>query len=523
MRDYYPIIYIRGYAMTSNEVENTFNLAYYGFNIGSTQFRQGAARDPEMHIFESPVIRLIKDHNYIDAYGRYVDRTGMPIPKSVAGVDDWRRTIWIYRYYDRESAMFGDQRPAFPHYAARLAAYLGRVREACGNPKDFKVNLVAHSMGGLIARCYLQGDNTKPYLDAEREVRKHEPAHLLEKRVKVNKLFTFATPHRGIAFRSTLGPVNWVREVLGNFREDQFTAKYMAQYLGPGATQKQPHGYKPRPHAPPLEKTFSLVGTNADDYTVRASRVSVGPKSDGLVLTENGYIFSGPRAYVHRSHSGPLGIVNSEEGYQNLQRFLFGNRRFQIRLKFGSICGQVSHVDDKSTLQFLLMDIAIALRGVGGFIDHRSEREMTAEPIELVKKSGVSEYQPKGEKDPVLFTGYVFMDPEARLNSQDKYSRWVLDLQVKPKYERMSKGLIFTSRSPFEGDNIINDRVEFGLSDTEKSEPFTYRWHGDGGHDQQPTRVDVPGRTQRFKVPLPQSAQRYFKNVHLQIDIDPWN
>ena len=30
---------------------------------------------------------------------------------------------------------------------------------------------------------------------------------------------------------------------------------------------------------------------------------------------------------MHRSHSGHYGIVNSEEGYQNLTRFLFGALR----------------------------------------------------------------------------------------------------------------------------------------------------------------------------------------------------
>lgn len=34
-----------------------------------------------------------------------------------------------------------------------------------------------------------------------------------------------------------------------------------------------------------------------------------------------------PGAFACRSHSGPCGVVNSEEGYQNLVRFLFGDLR----------------------------------------------------------------------------------------------------------------------------------------------------------------------------------------------------
>lgn len=538
MRSYYPVIYIRGYAMTDDEVEGTFNRPYYGFNLGATQFRQTASTEPAMHIFESPVVRLLKDHGYVDAYGRYADDAGSPIPRSVprdnaASEGTWRKTLWIYRYYDPESAMHGEERPVFPDYAARLFAYLSRVREACGNSDDFKVNLVAHSMGGLIARCYLQSSGTKPFMQAVDALKKYEPAKLFARKVKVNKLFTYATPHRGIAFRRILGPVNWIRDVTGSFRKDQFTPRYMAQYLGPGATRKQPNGYKPRPHAPPLEKTFSLVGTNADDYTVRSARVSVGPKSDGLVLTENAYIHAGPRAYVHRSHSGPFGIVNSEGGYQNLQRFLFGNRFFQIRLRFGSVSGQLPDIDPKTVLQFLLLDIAVAIRGVGGYIDQRSERDMTAEPIEM-RKRGRQSYKPKGEQDPVLFSGYLFADAgEEELNinyrfqDNDPYSRWLLDLQIKPKYERIQSALfgLSTSRSNFEGDHFLDDRVEFALADSGTGvSPFMYRWHSEPDNElRTPEQEDGSDERSRYVVPLPIAAQRYFRDVHLLIVVGEWS
>ena len=532
MRNYFPVIYIRGYARTAEEVENTFNLPYYGFNLGSTQYRQSAGRDPEMHIFESPVIRLLKDHGYVDAYGRYSDQSGRPIRDSVPA-EEWRKTLWIFRYYDPESGLFGGDRPAFTYYAAQLFAFLSQVREACGKPSDFKVNLVAHSMGGLVARCYLQASNIKLFTDAIEQIKKTEPERLFTKEVPVNKLFTYATPHRGIAFRRLLGPVNWIREVTGSFREDQFTPKYMARYLGPGATQKQPNGYKPRPHAPPLEKTFSLVGSNAGDYTVRSMRVSVGPKSDGLVLTENAYIHAGPRAYVHRSHSGPFGIVNSEEGYQNLQRFLFGNRQFQIRLRFGTISRQLPGIDENTTLQFLLLDIAIALRGVGGYLDHHDERDMTAEAIK-VGKTDSHAYKPTGEQDPVLFTGYLFADAgqdnenlDYRPAKTDKYSRWLLELQIKPKYERETRAYLglSTSRSSFEGDHFLNDRVEFALADTgADGPPFTYRWHGDlEDQMQEPQSEGGNGNLRRYAVPLPRSAQRYFNNVDLLVAVSEWS
>lgn len=49
--------------------------------------------------------------------------------------------------------------------------------------------------------------------------------------------------------------------------------------------------------------------------------------SDGLVKIENATVHRAPRAFAYRSHSGHYGVVNSEECYQNLVRFLFGDLR----------------------------------------------------------------------------------------------------------------------------------------------------------------------------------------------------
>jgi hypothetical protein len=92
-----------------------------------------------------------------------------------------------------------------------------------------------------------------------------------------------------------------------------------------------------------VSNTFCLVGTAASDYPVAAgfSRRLVGQLSDGLVEIDNAVVHGPPpgqisapestvlaaRAYVRRAHSGPYGMVNSEEGFGNLSRFLFGDLR----------------------------------------------------------------------------------------------------------------------------------------------------------------------------------------------------
>ncbi len=161
MANYYPIIYVRGYAMTQSEVESTFNMPYYGFNLGSTQFKLAAGTEPKMHIFESPVVRLIKEENYQDSFGRFVNPRNRPIAGSVSDARvDWRKTLWIFRYYDPESRMIGEARQKVDGYAADLAVYLNQVRLACGSPAGFAVILIAHSMGGLVARTKFLPDFT---------------------------------------------------------------------------------------------------------------------------------------------------------------------------------------------------------------------------------------------------------------------------------------------------------------------------------------------------------------------------
>ncbi len=84
----------------------------------------------------------------------------------------------------------------------------------------------------------------------------------------------------------------------------------------------------------PPSRILSIVGTNSRDYSVAAglSSAVMGVQSDGLVAIRNAYVYGGARAYIHRSHSGRYGLVNSEETYQNLSRFLFGGLRVEVAL-----------------------------------------------------------------------------------------------------------------------------------------------------------------------------------------------
>src|ERR1041385_4704207 len=64
----HPIIYVRGYAMTQSEIEDTVADPYMGFNIGSCKVRQLWTGEARKYFFESPLVRLVKQFGYTDVY-----------------------------------------------------------------------------------------------------------------------------------------------------------------------------------------------------------------------------------------------------------------------------------------------------------------------------------------------------------------------------------------------------------------------------------------------------------------------
>jgi hypothetical protein len=57
----YPIVYVRGYAGTQSDVEETVDDPTYGFNTGSTHIRQMINGKADIFMFVSPFARLFRD------------------------------------------------------------------------------------------------------------------------------------------------------------------------------------------------------------------------------------------------------------------------------------------------------------------------------------------------------------------------------------------------------------------------------------------------------------------------------
>lgn len=533
---YHPIIYVRGFAGTQGEIEDTVADPYMGFNIGSTKSRQVWDGKMRRYYFESPLVRLkdepvwsgtpkspvLSDARYDDVYVNGEDLTA-PHP------DDPQRplrsditlpyqSIAILRYYDDASADFGDgEAHPIEQFAKGLSDLILRLRTLvcrkdgkhpirAGAPldngvdeADFKVYLVAHSMGGLVCRAFLQN----PALSTP------------QARAAVDKIFTYATPHNGIDLRIVRNVPGW--SALGE--ATNFNRERMASYLGlPRGTTEVAEltGIKP-------ERVFNLVGTNPADYLVAKglSSWAVGEASDGLVRMDNATTFAkegdqridSPRAYVHRSHSGQYGIVNSEEGFQNLTRFLFGSVRADGFLDVDDVTlpdevEKAYRKNKDSVRASYRFEIVAALRGSQWQLHRRVVRENSAiqrtydELFPGVKGNRAASQS----KSPHLFS--IFLDPfKSQLNQQSVAFSFDVAILV-PDYE--IDGVLWLKHH-FEGGYLFRKLIVVEATH-DASAPGDWRLEY-GYQSDSPNAANTPaknvtleGSTLKFAIPVESPA-----------------
>jgi hypothetical protein len=364
----YPIIYVRGFGGDTSGIDTVTDDPFYGFNDGATHVRIGGDGKPQFYQFEGPLVRLIEDEGYhVPVHGdqrAYLSRSG-------DGVQP-RDSVWIYRFYDPSADTFGA--PAVPYdlptAARNLLTFVNLIlaKTDFGDQGDRKVWLVAHSMGGLICRSMIQ---------------KVCPDSGVAASDLVDKLFTFATPHNGIDF-GLLGlhiPV----PVIAPFGAQIFNHEVMYTYLTPDADLRNepdmPDGWPAR-RITGLDpaRVFCLIGTNAADYGIISK--AVGPKSDGLVQIDNAYVSGANRTFVHRSHSGRYGEVNSEEGYQSLRRFLFGTRKARVRLSGYTLPPSTN----PKVVDVWQAEVRVGIRGLPVLLDDQTAAHYC--PVELGRVAG---------------------------------------------------------------------------------------------------------------------------------------
>jgi len=346
-----PLILIRGFGGVG--VEDERRIAYQGFNDGTVYPRKRG----ENYIYEGLILRFMKsDWQYRDAtnivgyYSGVVD-VALDLPAILQGFDaqyftghrividpamalnlvtsksDLCKTLWVFRYYDLDDRRF----VAYGEALVRLISFIRDLAsfKASDQPKP-KVNILAHSMGGLLVREAIQ----VTYPQQNQQASDH-----------INKIVTLGTPHQGIAFQFLQ---EWIK-LDAQEELERFNPAF--QRDEPAKTGRGKNKYKKNEAAFiylkdhfPLERLLTVVGTNYRTYSVSIASwmnrlFSVtgegGPaynRSDGLVKQSSAQIPGAYRTFVHKCHGGHDSLVTSREAYEIATRFFFGNMRARLRL-----------------------------------------------------------------------------------------------------------------------------------------------------------------------------------------------
>jgi len=380
--------------------------------------------------------------------------------------------------------------PPIDTFAAKLGALILKVRDlVCQNPKnattadDFRCYLVAHSMGGLVCRAFLQNPKND-----ENNARRY-----------VDKFFTFATPHNGI----DLAGMN-VPEWLGMSDVNNFNRERMAAYLDLQNAFEVTKRVDWIPESRfPSERVFCMVGTNRMDYeaAMGASRTFVGHGSDGLVRIENatlrGLKDNGQpggrcaKAFAYRAHSGYFGIVNSEEAYQNLVRFLFGDVRVDIWTDIEDIRlpaqVQEAAAAGKKVNALYQFELLAAPRGKPWYLSRRTAEEDSVACLTHAEWAS----DPDGNRAQYLST--VFLANRARVNKRRRSLAYSMTLGIRvPDYE-IDK--TFWMNEHYEGGYLFRDAIIIEMTPPREADSrwrVSYAWQGQG---QRPADTEVDTRT----------------------------
>lgn len=477
---YLPIIYVRGYAGSDKDVEQAVEDPFYGFNHGSAHIRVGAEGNPEQFFFESPLLRLITDHGYRPVFDHHQNQQLSKNPKSIS----------IYRFYDETSQSRSSQRAirlSMEQIAEGLRELISAVKFKTGAPK---VYLIAHSMGGLVCRSLIQ----KIYPERDETALDH-----------IDKLITYGTPHGGIHFDVGGGVIEKIIDTLRLNNMDDFGPRRMYEYLTPQTQQKLllPDKFDAQSlnNAFPADRVFCIIGTNARDYEVGGglAQKTVGAQSDGLVQIEKAYVKESHRAYIHRTHGGRYGMVNSEEAYQNLQRFLFGDIKVKLSLF------DVALSDRNNT--FYQMEVRSALRGLPVAIHEQSIAHYCPITLELAR-----------EKPIPIFTAFMVPSYSA---TADSTCRYAIRLALH-SFEKKARNWLFGSnidQLPLWSDYLIVDVTPINGVYTAK-----YTWNYDSEEPHIPIIPNPKEDVFTADILLPERGKKVLGNqARVHLEISPWN
>ncbi len=248
--------------------------------------------------------------------------------------------------------------------------------------------------------------------------------------------------------------------------------------------------------------------------------------SDGLVMMKNASVYQAPRAFAHRSHSGHYGIVNSEEGYQNLRRFLFGQVRVDARLAADQItlpaAVQRERNKGKKIRARYNIEVGAKVRGAGSFLSERrvSQESAIRRPFEEMVMEGRPVY---------LFTGYLHRGAKAD-DPRDTALAFAIQIGVEvPLFEVDNR---FWFDDHFEGEQLLLETITIHIRRRADRMTVKYGLASEAGVGQANRTAalgdpDAKGRL-HIEIPLgfkPQAANppRPGFSGRLLLTASPWN
>jgi hypothetical protein len=435
-----PIILIRGFGGLG--VDDEKRVAYQGFNDGTVYPQKRG----ENYIYEGLVLRFLKSSwRYQDAtnvVGYYPTAVTVDpvLPRRLTGdlrtrfeqlkaegffhgapviidpgmaLDLLDRpgnplcSLWVFRYYDLDDRKFDG-------YGRALVRLIDFVRTLCalktGGERP-KVNIIAHSMGGLIVREAVQRSYSR--IATERAVSSQgESADEC-----INKIVTLGTPHQGISFQFLQ---NWL----------PIDADDELEHFNPEFQRKDPVvGYNKLGDHFPLSRLLTVVGTNYRTYNVApaawlnrlfSASGDTGlayNRSDGLVQQDYAQIPGAPRTFVHKCHGGPDSLVTSREAYEIATRFFFGNVRARLRM----VWAEISRGKDLFGKSEFVFGVSIKPRRVDFDLFHQSvEAENCYGPFDSEALDDEARLVPWADDDRLIWEGYldirsILEDPDLKV------------------------------------------------------------------------------------------------------------
>jgi hypothetical protein len=479
---YYPIVYVRGYAMRAEEREETFYDTYYGFAATSVEKRQAAPpRHFEADMFEGQLVRFMKlgEYSYADSVNK-----GERVPSAHPG-----RSLWVCRFYDQD--YYDENIRNIEDHAEELRVLVcktipDRLRESGldlgNNDEDFRVILLAHSMGGLVCRTLIQT---------------LLPGHNEDPKRWIHRFVTMGTPHGGIELAAVPDFMERLvaRTGFNPMDANIFMEPRMRQYLSlPSDCDVHSLGPESDTYSFPVKRCLCLIGSDYHSYS--AVRFVTGSFSDGLVKQNNAYLVNGPKpekgvgyddahtafyANVHRAHSGRRGIVNSYESFENIQRFLFGNIKLRILLKDLQIHTKVEDGSDA----FYDFEFLFAIRNSNAFL-HRRQQDPCENALRFLRQDVPS----------TLLLHTAFLNSELTDADDPNYAHFAMRFRVLER--KVKHGWLRDTDYPER--QIYSEGIEVRLGRADKKNPVRveYHWLSDANDWERA----VPSEEGTYSLPL---------------------